>query len=259
MDTKNPIQSADRIFAILETLADNSSMRLIDLSEKLELHKSTVHRLLASLISMGYVTQSVHTGTYSLTFKLVELSEKILKNTDVLRIIHPYVTNLSNLCEETVHFVRRVGENVLYLEKQESQSVKSRSVRLSSQVGLTRAMYCSGVGKAILAKLPDEEVEEVWNNSTIEQKTEYTITSLDALKKELAEIRKKGYALDNEENELGIRCIAVAVTDYKNRPTYAISISTLTGRMPDERIPELADMLISTAGTISELLGSNVS
>ena len=257
MDTKttNPIQSADRIFAILEALADHGSMRIIDLSEQLELHKSTVHRLLASLISMGYVTQNEQTGAYTLTFKLVEMSGKILKNTDILSLVRPYAEQLSNACDETVHFVKKTGSNVLYIEKLESQSVKARSFRLSSQVGLTRPMYCSAVGKVILAYLPAEEVKSVWDSSDIVKKTDYTITDFKTLKKELELIRTRGYALDNEENELGIRCIAVPVFDYHDTPQYALSVSTLVSRMPDERLESLSEQLLSTARDISRVLG----
>lgn len=257
MDTNstNPIQSADRIFAILEALADQGSMRIIDLSEQLGLHKSTVHRLLASLISMGYVTQNEQSGAYCLTYKLVEMSGKILKNTDILSLVRPYAEELSTACDETVHFVKKTGNVVLYLEKLESQSVKARSFRLSSQVGLTRPMYCSGVGKAILAYLPEAEVDAIWNSSTIERRTEHTITSLSELKKELKRIREVGYALDNEENELGIRCIAVPVFDYHNTPEYALSVSSLISRMPDERLVQLSEQLLSTARDMSRVLG----
>lgn len=253
--TANPIQSADRIFAVLEALAEHGSMRIIELSELLGLHKSTIHRLLASLISMGYVTQNMQTGTYSLTYKLVEMSGKILKNTDILSLVHPYAEELSNACDETVHFVTKSEHSVLYLEKVESRSVKARTFRLSSQAGITCPMYCSGVGKVILAYLPESEVDEIWNASPIEQRTEYTITNPDTLKKELAVIRQKGYALDNEENELGIRCIAVPVFDYHETPRYALSISSLVSRMPDERLDELADLLLEASHAISRVLG----
>ena len=254
-NTNNPIQSADRIFAILEALADHGSMRIIDLSELLGLHKSTVHRLLASLISMGYVTQNEQTGSYALTYKLVEMSGKILKNTDILNLVRPYAEQLSNACDETVHFVKKTGSNVLYIEKLESQSVKARSFRLSSQVGLTRPMYCSGVGKVILAYLPDEEVKSIWDSTEIVKKTDNTITDFKTLKKELALIRSRGYALDNEENELGIRCIAVPVFDYHDTPQYALSVSSLVSRIPDERIESLAGQLISASREISKVLG----
>ena len=187
----------------------------------------------------------------------MELSGKILKNTDILNLVRPFAQRLSEACDETVHFVKRSGESVLYLDKVEAQSVRSRSVRLSSQIGLSRPMYCSGVGKAILAQLSDKEVEDIWNSSIIEKKTDNTIVELSVLKKELKLTLKRGYALDNEENELGIRCIAVPVFDYRNEPVYALSVSTLIGRMPDERLKELGMLLQTTASDISKVLGSN--
>lgn len=255
-NNSNPIQSADRIFSILEKLADNGPMRIIDLSETLQLHKSTVHRLLASLMSMGYVIQNEQSGSYALTYKLVELSGKILQNTDILNLVRPIAERLSRASDETVHFVKRTGCSVLYLEKLESQSVKSRSVRLTSQIGLTRPMYCSAVGKAILAELDDSEVDAIWSDSEIIKKTDYTITSLKLLKKELKLTHERGYALDNEENELGIRCIAVPVFNFNNEPEYALSISSLLGRMPDERLEELASLLRSASKELSEILGA---
>lgn len=254
METKNPIQSAERIFSIIETLSANGPMRLIDLSEVIGLHKSTVHRLLTSLISMDYVAQNEIDNTYFLTFKIVELSGMLLKNTDILSIIHPYAMELSEQCGETVHFVKRIGCEVMYLDKLESASVRSRSVRMASQVGFKRSMYSSAVGKSILAYLPEEEVRAVWDNTNVEKKTQYTITTYDGLLKELEKIRGCGYALDNEENELGIRCIAVAVQDYHDSPQYALSISTLKSLFPDSRISELADCLFETKARLDSVL-----
>ena len=116
-------------------------------------------------------------------------------------------------------------------------------------------MYCSAVGKVILAYLPEEEVKSIWDSSDIVKKTDHTITDLMTLKKELELIRTRGYALDNEENELGIRCIAVPVFDYHDTPQYALSVSTLVGRMPDERLGSLSEQLLNTARDISRVLG----
>ena len=115
--SNNPVQSAKRIFGILEILAETGPIGLIDLSTRIELHKSTVHRLLLSLICMGYVKQEEKTGKYMLTFKIVELSEKILSRVDVVAIVHPLIAQLANNCRETVHFVQRRGTEVFYLDK----------------------------------------------------------------------------------------------------------------------------------------------
>lgn len=253
-ENKNPVQSAERIFGVLEILAETGPIGLMDLSTRLALHKSTVHRLLLSLACMGYVIQD-STGKYTLTFKIVELSEKMKSRTDIVTIIHPLIVELANSCRETVHFVQRRGTDVFYLDKVEPINPQDSAIRMASQVGLTRPMYCSAVGKAILAELNEEEIEHIWNNSVIEKKTEHTITNLSELKKELLEIRRIGFALDNEENELGVRCIAVCIHDLQGCPNNAFSISTPAFRMKDNRMRQLSAEILRTKEAIKKTLG----
>ena len=252
--TKNPVQSAERIFTILEALAETGPIGIMELSSRLDLHKSTVHRLLLSLICMGYVQQDV-TGKYLLTFKIVQLSEKIISRSDIVALVHPLIAELANNSRETVHFVQRNGTEVLYLDKVEPFNAHESAIRMASQVGLARPMYCSAVGKAILAEMTEEEVEYIWNNSVIEKKTEHTITSRLELMKEIGEIRRNGYALDNEENELGVRCIAVCVRDLQGHPNNAFSISAPAARMTDDRVKQLAAEVLRTKDIIQKKLG----
>jgi DNA-binding IclR family transcriptional regulator len=256
-EMKNPVQSAERIFSVIETLAETGPIGLMDLSTRLALHKSTVHRLLLSLICMGYVKQQEETGKYMLTFKVVELSEKVLSKVDIVSVVHPFITELANSCRETVHFVQRRGTEVFYLDKVAPLYPYESAIRMASQVGLARPLYCSAVGKAILAEMTDKEVEYIWNNSLIEKKTDYTIVSVTELKKELGEIREKGYALDNEENEMGVRCIAVCVRNHMRQPNNAFSISAPASRMTDERINNLAVDILKTKEAIQKVLGQS--
>lgn len=253
-ETKNPVQSAERIFGVLEALAETGPIGIMDLSTRLELHKSTVHRLLLSLICMGYVKQD-ETGKYLLTFKIVQLSEKIITRSDIVAIVHPLIAELANNCRETVHFVQRNGTEVLYLDKVEPFNAYESAIRMASQVGLSRPMYCSAVGKAILAEMKEEEVEFIWNNSIIEKKTEHTITVKSELMQEISEIRRNGYALDNEENELGVRCIAVCVHDLQGKPSNAFSISAPAVRMTEDRVKQLSMEILRTKAAIQQLLG----
>lgn len=254
-EMKNPVQSAGRIFSVLELLAENGPMGLMDISMRLELHKSTVHRLLLSLICMEYVKQEEETGRYGLTFKIVGLSEKVLGRVDIVSIVHPLIAGLANECRETVHFVQRRGTQVVYLDKVAPLNPRESAIRMASQVGITRPLYCSGVGKAMLAQMSSKEVEYIWENSEIEKKTEHTITALNKLMEELAQIREKGYALDNEENELGVRCIAACIRNHHGRPDNAFSISAPAGRMTDERIAQLAVQVLKTKDEIQRVLG----
>lgn len=255
IEEKNPVQSAERIFNVMEMLAETGPIGLVDLSTRLGLHKSTVHRLLLSLSYMGYVIQDEETSKYSLSFKIVELSGKVLSKVDMLSIIHPYITDLANRCRENVHFVQRRGTEVLYLDKVSPITPQESSIRMASQIGFTRPLYCSAVGKAILAQLSDEEVREIWDNSIIEKKTEYTIVTWDEMVKELEGIREKGYSIDNEENELGVRCIAVCILNHRGKPEYAFSISAPVSRMSDARIEELAQEALKTKEILMRIMG----
>lgn len=236
-EAKNPVQSAERIFQVMEMLADNGEMGLMEISAALDLHKSTVHRLLMSLIYMGYAKQSESTQKYMLTYKIVNMSGKILQRMDILQVAEPYMQRLSDLSGEAVHLVKREGNDILYIYKTEA---KVGTIRMVSHVGMIHPMYCSGVGKAIMATLPDEEVKQIWNESIIEKKTEKTITDFSEMQRVLEEVKKNGYALDDEENEKGVRCIAACLRGYKKEVKYAFSISGPTSRMTRERVKELS-------------------
>lgn len=249
---KNPVQSAERIFQVLEMLADHGEMGLMELSTALGLHKSTVHRLLMSLIYMGYAKQNEKTQKYMLTYKLVNMSGKILDRMDIVEIAKPYLERLSNISGETVHLVRRDGSNILYIHKIEA---KVGTIRMVSHVGMIHPMYCSGVGKAIMATLPEKEVKKIWDASVIERKTDKTIVRYEDMLITLEEVRKNGYALDDEENEEGVRCIAASLRGYGKSVKYAFSVSGPSSRMTKERVEELAVDIKKVQVELSRELG----
>ena len=251
-ESKNPVQSAERIFQVLEMLAENGEMGLMELSAALGLHKSTVHRLLMSLIYMGYAKQNESTQKYMLTHKLVNLSGKILDRMDILQIAKPYMERLSAISGETVHLVQREGNDILYIYKIEA---KVGTIRMVSHVGMIHPMYCSGVGKAIMATLPEKEVKKIWDGSIIEKKTEKTILTYEDMLKTLEEVRKNGYALDDEENEEGVRCVAASLRGYSKNVKYAFSISGPASRMTKERVEELAVDMKKVQAELSRELG----
>lgn len=251
-EVKNPVQSAERIFKVLEILADNGEMGLMELSTELGLHKSTVHRLLMSLIYMGYAKQNEKNQKYTLTYKLVNMSGKILERMDIVEIAKPYLERLSDISGETVHLVRRDGSDILYIHKIEA---KVGTIRMVSHVGMIHPMYCSGVGKAIMATLPEKEVKKIWDASVIERKTAKTIVTLEDMMRTLEQVRKNGYALDDEENEEGVRCIAASLRGYGKSVKYAFSISGPVSRMTKDRIEELAADMKKVQAELSRELG----
>lgn len=252
METKNPIQVSERIFHTIECLAASGPMGLQDLSTELGLNKSTVHRILNSLICMDYVRQDPETSKYSLSFKFCRISTQILSQNNMVDLAKPYLKQLAEQSGEIVHLVQLDGMNAVYIDKVESTH---NTVRLVSMIGKSIPLYCSGVGKAMLAEMPDEKIRYIWEQSDIRRLTDYTVTDFAQFEKLIEDIRKNGYAMDNEENELGVRCIAVSLKSFSGKPSYAISISAPKDRMSDERIQELKEMILGTKEQILKEVG----
>ena len=227
-------------------------MGIMDLSAELGFHKSTTHRLVTSLQYMGYIRQDEESLKYALSLKFLEIGSKILEQTNMASLIHPSLKKLSEQTGETVHLVRREGTEAVYIDKVESTV---SSIRMVSRVGSRIPLYCSGVGKAIMATLPDEEVKKIWNESIIEKKTDKTITDFSQMQEVLEEVRQNGYALDDEENEKGVRCIAACLHGYQKEVKYAFSISGPTSRMTRERVKELAVDVKKVQEELSRELG----
>ncbi len=249
---QNPIQVAERLFGALEYLVRNGQSSLTELTQALHLNKSTTHRILASLQCMDYVRQDPESGRYEATFKLVDLADRLMEQVDVAQMARPHLKNLAARVKETVHFVERDGSEVIYIDKVDPYDY---SIRMTSHIGSRMPFYRSGVGKAMAANMSDPEIRTLWENCTIERRTAYTITNLDEFMDEIAEVRRKGYALDNEENEAGVRCIAAALSlDGGSR--YAFSISVPISRMDNDRIRELSGIVLAVKAEMdAELAG----
>ena len=254
MEQQPIVQSVERTFQIMETLAESpKGLGLLEVSKGVGLHKSTTHRLLSCLIQMGYATQDSMTGAYKLTFKLFELSSRLVEGTDLLSACKPHLDRLSALSEEAVHLVIPSDTNIVYIYKVDAAN--KSAVRMSSRVGLSIPMYCTGCGKAILAWLSQAEVAQVWKRSSIRTLTPHTIVQLEELETQLSEIRQQGFAVDNEENEMGVRCLAVPILDFNRRPVGAFSISAPVSRMDEERMEAIRELAVTAQRDIMRSLG----
>ena len=237
MADKSGVQSVERIFQLIESLAAHpAGAGLQRLAQDTGLAKSTVHRLLASLVSLGYAAQDEN-GRYRLTLKMFELSSGIVNSMDIMDVAKVHLERLAQRTGEAVHLVIRDGQDIVYIYKTESGPM-----RMSSRVGLRSPLYCTGVGKAILATLPADEVAQIWQHTTPQKLTAHTIVEFDALQAQLTEVRTNGYAIDDEENELGVRCGAVAIPGVGGRADSAFSISGLAPYMTPERIRRIATL-----------------
>lgn len=246
------VQSIDRAMQLLEVLSQHvEGVGLLELSERVNLSKSTVHRLLSTLISNGYVKQHEGTGRYHLTMKMFILGSRPIEKLDVLKVSRPYLEKLRDLSGEVIHLVIMDGSEILYVDKVESEN----TVRMYSNIGKKGTLYSTSVGKAMLADLDDEEIRRIWNQIEITKKTDYTITDFPSFMEEIRDIREKGYAMDRQENELGVKCMGTSVLDYSSRPVAAFSISGPVQRMTDEKVEELSRHILDAKMGISQELG----
>ncbi|WP_100064942.1 IclR family transcriptional regulator [Miniphocaeibacter massiliensis] len=249
------VQSIDRVFNILEVVANSiEGITIKEITEETKLHKSTVHRLLYSLIQKGYVVQDEATSKYNITFKLYELGMKKLENIDLVRVARPYVEELMNKVGEVVHLVIRDKNDVVYVDKVESKN----TIRMYSTIGSRTPLYCSSVGKAILAYSNETDIEKVWNSSNIKKFTPTTIIDYEDFLEELVKIKRLGFAEDNEEHEEGVRCIGSPIFNINGNVEGAISVSGPSNRIIDSRINEIAENVKYYSKKISEELGYKI-
>jgi len=218
------VQSVVRGLTILEIVADHNEIGLTEISTLSRLNKATVHRLLSTLIATGYIEQVDKNGLYRLTYKLFSLGNRKVENIDSYNVARRFTSELSNKIEATVHLVVEDGREVLYIDKI-YPTEGNTGILMKSQVGKRAPMYCTAVGKAMLSTHSDSKIKEIWEATEIKQFTPKTITQYEKLMEEIHLIRTQGYALDQEEYELGVVCVGCEFYNHKGLVEGAISTS----------------------------------
>ncbi len=252
METTN-VRLVDRTFDVLEALSwypEGTSIAV--LTEKTGIHKSTIYRLLNTLINRGYIVKDEENSIYRMTLRTYQIGSRAVPGFDLLTLSLDYLKNLCRSSHEAVHLAIPDGSSIVYLFK---EVASENVIRIASQTGSRNYMYYTGLGKALLATMSEPEVREVWEHSEIVQYTPSTITKYSDLLKELELIRSRGYAIDNEEHEAGIGCIADVIRDSNNKAVAALSISTLVSRMDQAFLEENVPRLKKTVSQISSILG----
>jgi IclR family KDG regulon transcriptional repressor len=252
----NLVQTIERTSLILDILGQSpQGISIRDLSEKIRLPKGTTHRLISSLAYFGYARQDSKTRNYSLGLKLVELGNLLLNQLDLRKEAEPSLRDLAERTKETVHMVFLDRGEIVYIDKVELDHNPS-GLRMASRVGLRNPAHSSAVGKVLLSHLPEEELNLLIKEKGLPKRTENTITDLIQLKDHLKAVRTQGYAVDDEENERGIRCVAAPVYNETGRAVAAISISGPAFRITKKVIQEiLKKEVMETAFRISQRLG----
>jgi IclR family transcriptional regulator, KDG regulon repressor len=246
------IESLAKALTILRLFKINKTeWGVTEIARELDMQKSTVYRLLATMQEFGFVRKCEDGITYRLGLSLFELGS-VVSNSFVFRdIADPYMRKLSERSGESVHLGVLSDNEVMSIEGVESQSPLKSSIIVGKRVPL----YCTGIGKALLAFLPENKRQEIIKNIHFEKFTKQTIADSRALEEELELTWKRGYATDKEEHDLGIACVAAPIFGYGGALEGSLSISGPSVRLTPEKLPEYSELVMATAQDISKDLG----
>ncbi|WP_172979678.1 IclR family transcriptional regulator [Agromyces agglutinans] len=235
---------------VLEAALTNE--RFTDIVDAAALPKSTVHRILATLVEEGFVAGDADSG-YRAGGRLLTLAGRVLSDVESTTLALPIAERLAAAVDCTVHIGVLSGDEMVYLIRIDS----SKPYRMRSRVGLGIPLHTSGMGKAVMAQWDRADVERYAERTGLPARTEATIADLSALMAQLADVRDRGYALDLGENEAGTVCVAAPVFDHTGRATHGLSISSIALEHPGSSIEALAPEAIAAARELSRLLGAS--
>jgi IclR family acetate operon transcriptional repressor len=246
------VQSLTRGLSILEALARAESGRsLSDVARESGLPPSTTHRLLSTLEAMGYVYQAGDLGYWYVGLQAFRVGTSFLANRDFVARSHPYLRRLMEHSGETANLAILDGQEAVFISQVQCREMMRLVVKLGSHVPL----HASGVGKAIFAALPDDEIEAILRERGLPRITPTTLVDRDAMWAAIRVIRSRGYSFDDEEHAFGTRCVAAAIYDEHAEPLGAISLAGPSSRLTDDRIRKLGPVVAHTAEELTRQLG----
>jgi DNA-binding IclR family transcriptional regulator len=247
------LQAIDRAVVLLDLLSrSDAPMSLTTISSQLSLPKSTVQRFLRVLEGHHFVNFNTN-GRYTLGLRLNDLGNQALQQFDIRDRARPHFRMLVSDIKETGHLCILQRNVVVYVDK----IAPTRSICMTSRIGMTNPIHCTSVGKAMLAFSSNEVRENILANIHYERLTSKTHTTRKALMRDLEMIRRRGYALDDEEIEEGVRCIGAPILDSDGHPLAAISVAGPTFRITTQKVPAIAKRIVSCCASISHSLGYN--
>lgn len=240
--------ASEKTLLVLESAL--TQPRFSDIVAQTGLAKATVHRILATLHDREFITVTEQ-GEHLPGPRILTLAGRALERVDVSHLIQGHVDDLVRRVHCTVHVGVLSGDEVVYIVRTDSD----KPYRMPSRVGASVLLHSTGIGKTILASWDDAALERFVARAGLERRTARTLTTVDALRAEIADVRAQGYALDREENVPGVVCIAAPVRDHTGHVMYGVSISSLALEHTEDQLVAMADDLLSTAAAISRSLG----
>jgi IclR family transcriptional regulator, KDG regulon repressor len=244
------ITALQRGLRLLQLFGESSQgLTAKQVADRSRLPVSTVHRFLANLEAAGFLNCTGN--VYHLGIACFAIGQAALSQLDIRRVSLPYLQQLNRQTRETVHLTVRHGATAVYVEKLDS----TEQLRIYSRIGAAVPLYCTAVGKVMLAYMPDDQLDQILTPLTLKRFTPNTVGNLQQLQAELQRVRKNGYACDLEEHELHIRCVAAPIWDHAGAVNASLSITAPTVRMPISRLRQLAPLIQAAGLQISLGLG----
>jgi DNA-binding IclR family transcriptional regulator len=245
-------QSVEKIFQIIEIMANSrTALRLQDIALKVDMPASTVLRLVNTLVSCGYANQDQITLKYSLSLKFTLIGSLVSSQINIRNIAHPYLIELSEKCNESVCLAIEQDMEVVYLDVIDGPD---GMLKITQRIGKVAPLHSTAVGKIMMLNYDSEQLNKFIALKGLKALTSNTITHKEDLVKDLNKIKALGYALDDEECELGARCISAGIKDYSGKYIAGISVSGPTTRMTMEHIDNIKYIVMDTAQKISKLM-----
>ncbi len=248
------ISTLYRGLEVMELLAEKNGLTITELANELNINRSASHRFLATLEEKGYVGKTKN-KRYYLTFKIAQIGMRVANDVPLRTVARPFLQEIAYRFKENVTLGYWDGHRIVYLDKIESQDM----MKIDPSIGTYAPGHCTSLGKAILAYLPEEELDSYLESNPLERYTEFTIVDRRKLDDELQTIRKRAFAVDNQERSIGLKCAAVPAFDYTGHICCAISVSALEFKMPEARLSEIKDALSPVCGKLSRKLGAPAS
>lgn len=245
------VRALDRGLTVLETLVQNGETSLSELARQTDLSCSTVYRLLETLRQRGYAAQDDQSGFYRMGPKTMTLGGAYAATRSLPQAAHPAMDRLVAAINETANLAVLDGKQAVYIHQVEAR----QSIRMFTELGAQVPLHCTGVGKVLLAWRSQEVVLELLGNGPLERFTPATITRPAGLLKALAQVRSRGYAVDDEEREMGVRCVTAPVRDVSGNVVAALSISAPATRMPKRKMAQRGRQVVAAAEEASRELG----
>ncbi len=249
MGNTRTIQSLDRAINILELFRIGpKELSVTEISNELQISKSTVFGLINTLANRGYLHQNPNTQKYSLGLSLLELGGLVQRNNIILEKAKPFLEFLVEECNEIIHLAIEEKGEVIYIDKLEGK----KTIYISSRIGSKNPLYCTGVGKCLLAFMKEEKREKILNGfDNLKKYTDKTIVTISELRNELDLIYDRGYSIDNEEFAVGLYCYAVPILNKYNEALASISLSGPTSRIKSLAQNKIIDIMKKIAREIS--------